>query len=102
MSDTASTRLEALRRKKAQIDAQIRAIAARETVARRRLDTRRKIIVGSIVLAMIEEARRTGDQPIHLARSIASRIASLPRPGDRELLADLTTPDSAPKAGAPQ
>lgn len=90
MSDT-SARLDALKKKKAQIDAQIRAIAARDAVARRRADTRRKIIIGSLVLAMAEEARRTGDQPIYLLRSLASRIAGLPRAADRELLGDLVT-----------
>ncbi len=94
MSDTTSTRLDVLRKKKAQIEAQIQAIAARDAVARRRQDTRRKIILGSIVLGMLEEARRTGDQPIYLLRSLASRVAGLQRAADRELLADLTSTGS--------
>jgi hypothetical protein len=44
-------RLEALQKRQAQIQAQIAALKAKEKVAERKKDTRRKIIVGGAVLA---------------------------------------------------
>ena len=57
----------------------LRPLQARETAAERRLDTRRKIVVGSLVLA----ARKTGTE-ISL-RWLENQIQALERPHDRRL-----------------
>jgi hypothetical protein len=44
-------KLDALKKKQAQIKAQIAAVEAKQKAAERKRDTRRKIIVGSAVLA---------------------------------------------------
>lgn len=52
-------RLEALEAKRKQIDAQIQAIKAREQKQHRKDDTRRKVLIGGIVLKMV----KTGEMP---------------------------------------
>jgi len=49
-----ATDLEKLLEKQKKLDAQIQAIRAREKEADRKLDTRRKILIGGAVLAMVK------------------------------------------------
>ena len=52
-------KLDALKQKKQQIEAQIKELQARERTKQRKLDTRRKIILGGALLAVLNEK---GDQ----------------------------------------
>ena len=47
---TTTARLELLRRKRDQLDAQLRALEARNKQAERKADTRRKVIAGALAL----------------------------------------------------
>ncbi|GHU44123.1 hypothetical protein AGMMS50289_11750 [Betaproteobacteria bacterium] len=58
-------RLEALQAKKKQIDAQIQALRARETRQARARDTRRKVVLGSAVLKLIEDGRLKFDDLVN-------------------------------------
>jgi len=51
--------LEKLLEKQKQIAAQIQAVKAREKEADRKLDTRRKILIGGVIMAMVKR----GDYP---------------------------------------
>ncbi|WP_069107191.1 hypothetical protein [Xylella fastidiosa] len=54
---TKEERLKALELKQAQIKAQIQAIKARDTVQERKDDTRRKVLIGSVVLKLIKDGK---------------------------------------------
>lgn len=54
MAKTKSEKLEELQKKEAQIKAQIQAIKARDSDEERKRDTRRKILIGGIVLAKVK------------------------------------------------
>lgn len=85
-----SDRLTRLREKKAQIDAQLKQLEAREREQERRNDTRRKIIVGALALEHAEKDEAFGAE---LYRLIARYVD---RPQDRALFG------LAPKEGEPQ
>jgi C4-dicarboxylate-specific signal transduction histidine kinase len=55
-----ATRLQKLLDKKAQIDAQIKAVAARTRTQDRKNDTRRKVIVGALALHHMEKNPDSG------------------------------------------
>jgi hypothetical protein len=48
-------RLDLLRRKRDQLDAQLKALAARDKQAQRKADTRRKVIAGALALEHFQE-----------------------------------------------
>jgi hypothetical protein len=52
-----ATQLETLQERRKQIDAKIQAIKARESRANRTRDTRRKIVIGSAALKLVEAGR---------------------------------------------
>ena len=52
-------RLEALEAKRKQLDAQIQALKTREQAQSRKDDTRRKVLIGGVVLKMV----KTGEMP---------------------------------------
>lgn len=54
---TTTDRLELLREKRAQLDAQMRALEARNKKAERKADTRRKVIAGALALEHFEANR---------------------------------------------
>ncbi|PKL95009.1 MAG: mobilization protein C [Gammaproteobacteria bacterium HGW-Gammaproteobacteria-8] len=54
MAQTKADRLAALREKERQLKAQIAQIEAREKATERKLDTRRKILIGGAVLAKVK------------------------------------------------
>lgn len=54
MAPVHTKRVEALRSKRAQIDAQLAQLAARERSESRKVDTRRKILIGAVVLQEME------------------------------------------------
>ncbi|KXB09922.1 hypothetical protein [Xylella fastidiosa] len=54
---TKEERLKALELKQAQIKAQIQAIKARDTAQERKDDTRRKVLIGSVVLKLIKDGK---------------------------------------------
>ena len=54
-----SKRLETLTQRRARLDAQIKDIQARERKKERKEDTRRKIIVGALVLTHMEKNKRS-------------------------------------------
>ena len=63
-----SARLEALQERKKQIDAQIQAIRAREARNVRARDTRRKIVIGSAALKLVEDGKlKLGDLTAQLS-----------------------------------
>ena len=86
---TKEERLKALEQKQAQIKAQIQALKARDTAQERKDDTRRKVLLGALVLHRLENgkdeefARRLGEW---LKRELPDFLT---RPGDKELFADL-------------
>lgn len=58
-------RLEELEIKRKQISAKIQAIKAREQAQDRKHDTRRKILIGSMVLTMMKRGELSKPQVIH-------------------------------------
>jgi hypothetical protein len=91
-------RLQALRTKRDQLDAQLRALDARNKKAERKADTRRKVIFGAI-------AREHYDQnPDSEFRRIMFRLLDeyVVRPHDRALFPELVEADAAnPERHAP-
>lgn len=65
----------------AQIEAQKALKEARDATAERRLDTRRKVVVGAALMTLAEHDPTA-------ARLLASIKRSLPRPADRKLFED--------------
>lgn len=85
-------RLETLRKKRSQIDAQMRALEARDKIAQRKADTRRKVIAGALALEHFEKNRDSEFGRV-LFRLLDEYVI---RPHDRALFPDLreaTTPD---------
>jgi hypothetical protein len=75
----AEDRLKALVERREKINAKIQQLNAREAVAARRRDTRRKIIVGAIILAAVERDPK-------LQQWLQAQVGRLTRPQDRALL----------------
>lgn len=66
-------RLKALEQKQAQIKAQIQALKARDTAKDRKEDTRRKILIGGVVLKMVKSGEM---QEANLMRLLDKNLAS--------------------------
>lgn len=75
-------RLEALRQRRAQIDARLAALEARATADRRKADARRKIVIGAGVLVLAAQNPEFG-------RWLALRLPEVLAERDRPLVADL-------------
>jgi hypothetical protein len=90
---SAADRLTTLRHKREQLDAQLRALEARNKQAERKADTRRKVIAGALAL---EHYAKNPDSEFHriIFRLLDEYVL---RPHDRALFPDLTQadPDSA-------
>ena len=79
---TAADRLAELEAKKRQLSEQIAALSARTRERQRKDDDRRKILLGSIVLADLPTNRE-------LATYIRDRLPSVMRDGDERLFPDI-------------
>lgn len=79
---TAAERIDALRQRRAQIEARIAAMEARATEDRRKADARRKIVIGAGVLALAARNPEFG-------RWLAMRLPEVLAERDWSLLADL-------------
>ncbi len=80
---TSEERIAALEARKKQIEAKLASIEARQRVTARKLDTRRKVVVGAAVLAHAEI-----DAPFAaLLREVL--IKAVQRPADQQAIADL-------------
>ena len=90
-------RLKTLRDKREQLDAQLRALEARNKQAERKADTRRKVIAGALAL---EHYEKNPDFEFHriLFRLLDEYVV---RPHDRALFPELveTDPESAQHTG---
>ena len=92
MTEKTAARLESLRKRKAQLENRIAAAEQQAKVAARKLDARRKIVVGGAVLAAI------ADSP-GLAAMVKTVLAQrVTRALDRAAVADLLD-DQPPKPG---
>jgi len=77
-----SDRLQALLAKKAKLAARIQKLSAHEQADARRRDTRKKIIAGALVLALVEKNPKVAEW---WATQVVARIE---RPQDRALFED--------------
>lgn len=75
----ATTKLDKLTLKRQQLNAQIQALKAKESKQKRKEDTKRKVLVGSVVLKMLE----TGEMPEERLNQILDK--HLIRDADRAL-----------------
>ena len=82
-------RLELLRQKRDQLDAQLKALEARKKQAERKADTRRKVIAGALALEHFEKNRDSEFGRVML-RLLDEYVV---RPHDRALFPDLPTPE---------
>jgi hypothetical protein len=89
MPPSSQDKLEALRQKRAQLDAKIQAIAARDAQKARALDTRRKVILGGLLL----EAASKNQWP----KNIKEMLSWLTRENDQKAF-DGWTPPGEPAA----
>jgi hypothetical protein len=83
MSETASSRLEKLKERKAKLEAEIAKAEAVERKAARAKDTRRKILIGAAILAEAEAE----PEMMQILRGILDRRLTQER--DRVLFPDL-------------
>jgi chromosome segregation ATPase len=83
-------RLKTLRDKREQLDAQLRALEARNKQAERRADTRRKVIAGALAL---EHYEKNPDSQFHriIFRLLDEYVV---RPHDRALFPELVEADA--------
>jgi len=79
-----STKLDQLTEKRNQINAQIQALKSREQAQKRKDDTRRKILIGGVVLKMV----KSGEMPETRLAEILDK--HLTKPTERKLF-DLTS-----------
>jgi len=93
---TTTDRLDLLRRKRDQLDAQMKALEARNKQTERKADTRRKVIAGALALEHFE-ANRDSEFGRIMFRLLDEYVV---RPHDRALFDFL--PDSEPLAGQAQ
>lgn len=92
---TTTDRLEILRRKREQLDAQLRALEARSKQAERKADTRRKVIAGALALEHFE-ANRESEFGHIMFRLLDEYVV---RPHDRMLFPFLPEPEAPRRAG---
>lgn len=86
---TTTDRLATLRHKRDQLDAQLKALEARNKQAQRKADTRRKVIAGALALEHFE-ANRDSEFGRIMFRLLDEYVV---RPHDRALFPDLPIPD---------
>ncbi|MHB1271148.1 MAG: hypothetical protein ACYCZ9_10170 [Thermoleophilia bacterium] len=89
-----SDKLKKLEVQKAKIAAEIQRIKGRETAQARKDDTRRKIIVGGLVLGMVERGEVVDKNGL-----LAALSKSLTRPQDRALFHLSTACPETPNRG---
>ena len=90
----ADTELERAEKRYAQAKARLQALKNRESTRQRKLDTRRKVILGGALMDLAE--RDSG-----AAAMLDRLIRNLPREQDRKAFADWrTTPGSPPPASS--
>ena len=96
MTDKKTDRLTRLQQRKAELERQIAAAERDAREAGRKLETRRKIIVGGAILAAIAESPGLAG----MVKTVLARRVT--RPADRAAIADLLetpTPATPPKTG---
>ncbi|MGE0279033.1 MAG: mobilization protein [Rhizobiaceae bacterium] len=101
MRRSSTDRLTLLRQRRDQIDAQLKALEARNKQAERKADTRRKVIAGALALEHFERNRDSEFGRIML-RLLDEYVV---RPHDRALFPDLPNPgvgEHAPAATSPR
>jgi len=86
----ATTKLDRLTKKRQQLNAQIQAIKSKENQQKRKEDTKRKILIGGVVMKMLE----TGEMPKERLMQILG--THLTRDADRALF------ELAPKQKVPE
>jgi len=91
----ADDRLEALKQKRDQLNAQIAKLNARKAAESRRIETRRKIVAGALLLDAVA-TDRAAEKPVGIARWWDAQITRLKRQQDRALFG-LPPDESAPK-----
>lgn len=85
---SSADRLELLRQKRDQIDAQLKSLESRNKQAERKADTRRKVIAGALALEHFEKNRDS-----EFARTLFRLLDEyVVRPHDRALFPDLPDP----------
>lgn len=89
-------KLDALTEKRDQINAQIQAIKAREKEQQRKDDTRRKVLIGSVVLKML----KTGEMPEERLNTILDKHLDKQRDRDLFELAEKTVLEIEESNGA--
>lgn len=87
-------KLQKLEAKKAKIVAEIQRIRGREAAAERKADTRRKIILGGLVWAMVERGESVDKNAL-----LTALDRSLGRPQDRTLFNLPHLPPETPNRG---
>lgn len=85
-------RLEKLETKKAKIAAEIQRVRAREAAEVRKADTRRKILVGALILSIAERGELISKNEL-----VAALDRHLTRPQDRQLFDLASLPVSTPE-----
>ena len=88
---TAEEKLKKLEDRKAKLAAQIERIKARQGAEARKSDTRRKILVGAVILEMVESGEWPKDKLLNLMDK------KLTRPIDRALFGFSTPEQPAPE-----
>lgn len=88
-------RLDVLRKRRDQLDAQLRALEARQKEANRKADTRRKVIAGALAMEHFE-ANRDSEFARVLFRLLDEYVI---RPHDRVLFPFLPDPDRPLQSG---
>lgn len=93
--DLAETELERAEKRYVQAKARLQALKNRESTRHRKLDTRRKVILGGALMDLAE--RDSG-----AAAMLDRLIRNLPREHDRKAFADWRTPAPAPSGSDPE
>ena len=93
--DLAETELERAEKRYAQAKARLQALKNRATTRQRKLDTRRKVILGGALMDLAERDTRA-------AAMLDRLIRNLPREQDRKAFADWETPSPAPSSSDPE
>ena len=76
--------LAALKKKRDQLNARIAKLNARKTTEARRVETRRKIVAGALLLDAVA-ADRKAEKPVGIARWWDAQLPNLKRSQDRAL-----------------
>ncbi|MFV1543629.1 mobilization protein [Phaeobacter sp. JH204A] len=90
----AETELERAEKRYAQAKARLQGLKARETTRQRKLDTRRKVILGGALLDLAE--RDSG-----AAAMLDRLVRNLPRPQDQKAFAGWERPGATPSPTSP-